>query len=90
MDWQLDAVARRDARIAALNTPQPPTPLQAIVGDVVDEVKEIAGKVFQVDLAKAWLIERLSDGPVPATVVQAEAAEKGWNIDAHDRLAPDA
>jgi hypothetical protein len=74
LDWQLDAVARRDQRIAAANAP--PTDLQAIVGDAVDSLREAVGKVVKVtktQRAMDWLARVLRDGPVPQKEIEARA-----------------
>jgi hypothetical protein len=77
-DWRIEAMRRREAAIAALNGPTPPTPLQAIVGDALDAVKEVAAKVVRVtktERAVQWLGQVLRDGPVPQKDIEAMAVK---------------
>jgi hypothetical protein len=77
LDWQIDAVARRDEKMRALNLPPTRGDVVAgIVGDVVDAVR----RVTKTDKARAWLAERLQQGPVDATVIEAEGRKLGYPL----------
>jgi hypothetical protein len=74
---EIAAMRRRDERIRALNTPPPPADLGTVIEGAVDTIVEVAAKVVRVtkiDLAKAFLLEKLSaDG----TVAQRDIQEQG-------------
>jgi hypothetical protein len=72
--WQLDAVARRDERIAELNAPPTPSP-ESTVGDTAPEVPAV--KVTKTQRAAEWLARVLHDGPVPQRTVEALAVKDG-------------
>jgi hypothetical protein len=81
IDWQLDAVARRDQRIAALNGP--PT-VGEVVRDVVDAVTEAIRETVQkvkkqtaISRATEWLKLALKDGAQPQKVIEAMAKKEG-------------
>jgi len=74
LDWQLDAVARRDARVAELNAPPQPVTPEA---DAVPEVVKQPTKTAQ---AKAWLADLLQHGPVPATTIESAGLKAGFNL----------
>jgi hypothetical protein len=76
LDWQLDAVARRDARIMANNSVAPKVTLGMLAGDVIDEVREAAAKfakVTKIDAAKMWLSNFLVTGRQDATLKRCRA-----------------
>ncbi len=81
LNRQLDAVARRDARIVELN--RPPTPLQALATEALDHVVEAVGKVVRVtkiDRAKIWLADVLQHGPVEASEIESRGRTAGFNL----------
>jgi hypothetical protein len=73
-NWEYDAVARRDRRIAELNnaTPFKPT-LGEVVGEVVEAVKAKVRKPTKTAAAVEWLSTVLRDGPVPQRTIEALA-----------------
>jgi hypothetical protein len=76
VNWQIDAVARRDARMRALNLPPTRGEVVAgIVGDVVAAVR----RVTKTQAAVEWLAEVLQHGPLPQKTVEelAKAANIG-------------
>jgi hypothetical protein len=77
IDWQIDAVARRDRRIAELNNAVPYRPT---LGEVVSEVVEAVRRLTKTDKAKAWLAERLRQGPVAQQVIEAEGRKEGFTL----------
>jgi len=79
-DARWEAMRRREAAIAALNGPKPPTPLQAIAGDLADMVKDTVKRLTKTDKAKAWLAGRLQQGPVDATTIEAEGRNAGFTL----------
>jgi hypothetical protein len=76
LDWQLDAVARRDERMRALNLPPTRGEVVAgIVGDVVEAVKKVA-KVTKTAAAVEWLASVLRDGPRPQREIEEMARKE--------------
>jgi hypothetical protein len=76
IDWQLDAVARRDARIRELNRPPTPSP-EFVVGDAVPETPAVKPrKLTELQKAKTFLADVLSGEPMLATMVEKLAVEK--------------
>jgi hypothetical protein len=75
LDWELDAVGRRDARIAELN--KPPTPLQAIAEELVDHAKTAVKKVPALKRATDFLAKVLDAGPVAEKEVMRLARLEG-------------
>jgi hypothetical protein len=77
VNWQLDAVVRRDAKMRALNLP--PTKAEVIgsvAADVVEAVKKVA-KVTKTAAAVTWLASVLRDGPVPQKDIETLAKKEG-------------
>jgi hypothetical protein len=77
VNWQIDAVARRDRRIAELNNA---VPFRPTFGEVVSEMVEAVRRVTKTDRAKAWLAERLQEGPVAQQVIEAEGRKAGFTL----------
>jgi hypothetical protein len=73
LDQQLDAVRRRDERIAELNRPPEPA---GIVEQVLGAVAEAVGLVGKAKAA-AFLREQLAHGPVAATEIERRAKTAG-------------
>jgi hypothetical protein len=79
-DERLAAMRRREAAIAALNGPKPPTPLQAIAGDVLDMVREALGNVAKASKlteARLWVAKTLAPGAMKATRLEKLAKSAG-------------
>ena len=72
---QLDAIARRDARMAEANAPAGPGVVQKVVETIADAVLPVP----QTEIAKAvtWLQATLGNGPVPEKQVQEMARNAG-------------
>jgi hypothetical protein len=82
LDWQLDAVARRDQRIVELN--KPPSPAAAILQELGDHVAEAVKQTLlkvkkptAISRATEWLKGALKDGPLPERQFQVIAQEAG-------------
>jgi hypothetical protein len=73
LDLQLDAVARRDQRIAELNRPADLLP-----GPVGTAEPMPAPPVTKLERAVVWLTQALADGPLPQRDVQARARIAGF------------
>jgi hypothetical protein len=69
VNWQIDAVARRDRRIQELNGPP-----RVTLGDLAHEAVE-AVKRTKTQVAIKWLQDVLKDGPVPQKEIEARAAK---------------
>jgi hypothetical protein len=81
LDWQLDAVARRDERMRALNLPPTRGEVVAgIVGDVVEAVKQVVRKLTKKQQAIAWLRQVTEQGPVPQTELVRAGSELGLSL----------
>jgi hypothetical protein len=78
IDAQLDAVRRRDQRIAELNRPALPKP-PGIVEQVVGAVAAVVTPVPQTEIARAvgWLADLLKAGQLPEKQVQCMAHNAG-------------
>jgi hypothetical protein len=66
LDWQLEAVARRDRRMTELNAPFEPT-LGEVVATVVEETVEAiktVAKVSKLTEARQWVAKTLAPGPM--------------------------
>lgn len=78
VDWQLDAVARRDRRMAEVNAP--PGPVAAVIAEVADVVTTAVKKLrkpTELQRAKAWLQEMLNAGPMAQREVEKLARKEG-------------
>jgi hypothetical protein len=73
---QIDAIKRRDQRIAAMNGP-PAGP--GVVQKVIETIADAVLPVPQTEIAKAvtWLTETLKAGPLPEKDVQERARNAG-------------
>jgi hypothetical protein len=78
----VEAVRRRDARIAALNAPS--SPIAAIASEVADHigtaVKKVVRKITKKQQAIAWLWQVTERGPVPQTELVKAGAELGLSL----------
>jgi hypothetical protein len=78
VNWQIDAVARRDEKIRRLNLPPTKGEVVAgIVGDVVEAVKAKLRKPTKTAAAAEWLATVLQHGPVPQKDIEAMAKKEG-------------
>jgi hypothetical protein len=78
LDWQLDAIARRDQRIVEAN--KPPSIASEIVVELVGHVKEVVKKLrkpTELQRARTWLQETLAGEPMLATTVEKLAVKAG-------------
>jgi hypothetical protein len=72
-----------EARRLAANEPKPPSVAAEIVAELVDHVATAVKRLTKTDKARAWLAERLQEGPVAQQVI-----EKGRRQRRLSRLSP--
>ena len=75
INWQLDAVARRDRRIAELNAPPQPAAPEADTAPETPAAKP--RKLTELQRAKTWLADVLSGERMLATTVEKLAVNAG-------------
>jgi hypothetical protein len=76
-DMRWEAMRRRERRIAEANNS---VPFKPTLGEVLGEVVEAVRRVTKTDRAKAWLAERLRQGPVAQQVIEAEGRDQGFTL----------
>jgi hypothetical protein len=72
-----------EARRLAANEPKPPSVAAEIAAELVDHVATAVKRLTKTDKARAWLAERLQEGPVAQQVI-----EKGRRQRRLPRLSP--
>jgi hypothetical protein len=78
-DWRIQAMRRREARIAELNNSVPYRPsLGEVVSEVVEAVREVVNprKVTKTAAAVTWLSQVLRDGPRPQREIEEMARKE--------------
>jgi hypothetical protein len=73
IDWQIDAVARRDEKMRALNLP--PTKGEVVAG-IVGDVVAVVKRVTKTAAAVEWLAQVLRDGPRPQREIEEMARKE--------------
>jgi hypothetical protein len=77
-DWRIQAMRRREARIAAANNSVPPrVTLADLASEAVTHVKEAIKELKPRDRAKHWLMSFLANGPMLAEYVKEKAKAEG-------------
>jgi hypothetical protein len=77
-DWRIQAMRRREARIAEANNAVPPTISAAdLVREAVTHVKEAIKELKPRDKARQWLMATLASGPMLAESVKEAAKAAG-------------